>query len=1543
VAGSDRPNARDSSPDDFPLIPKAPRIPSAGAGGSSVSPPSPTEDGYSLRPPPTGVESSYSLRPPGDGGPSARPRRQRSVRPTPRAGLAPSSVPASRRFTNVSRILSLILCFLFAIVGAVPILAGVLVRTEGVRVWAAEKTSRLIEDQLGARATYEIHVEPWPLSLALENVVVEGDDDAGPFLRVERASVRPRIFSLLGGKLDAGDVEITGARARVVVRDGELKSFQPKLPEKESEDTGPPRPPFESLSITDADVDLDLEGVLARIHEVDVDLGIESDGAVEVALRAGGATMTRKRAWPGRPDEDAVDEDRLCKLETRLRYEPDGEVLLVRRLLLEAAADFDPDIGTRPACDLVPGDWRRVAVGAGALRIPVGALAASGEIPPIEGRVSATVPASIIHRFLDFPHATGTASLDLDIKHEPGSRFPTAAGRVQAAMVGIDGKVFSDVFEGRLTWKNERLLVDEARAVWGDGTFLIHDVVISPFEPGITLEAREIGADGVTIQGLLRDLGAHPQSHVGWDIARVDIPKFGGTLDPLALSGDLVARTKDFGVYDRPPHREGRRRMVSVDRGDVTGKLVIGPTAVTLQGMHLRTPKSEVFTSVKLGYKNDFGIDVGKGSKVDLGELSPLVAVDIGGVVDVEAHGTGTFEMPRVEGTIAAKEFSIGGFDAGNIRHAKVVFMPLWLDFADVELEKNQSYLVAPRLKVAFDAGADVLVDADVEALKAPYLQIADFLDVFHFSSDPRFSGLAGTVIGGGRVHYALGGPEDKCGGGALEIRAKTRLEKPHVFGETFDSGDLDVRFVYDDQAAGDAGMEVDVASASLRDDKGSIVGQLQVKRGGSLRGSLVGSGLSLDRLEGLGSAASYLDGEAHALATLGGTVSKPEARLDVSLGPLRLGARRLPPSRFFVDVESDTSNDRVGTTRCGHPISRPFDRATYDKDLPSGQFRLNGQIAGGQIRLEDLTISRQRSAVVRGRVSLSSLDLGTVLGGAVGVAAMSQLPEGSLSAQIDIKHLESGRLEATEAQMELFDLELARGGRKVELDEASDPLVLSRGTLVMPRLAMTIVDKSGLKVGFSAEGRIADIVSNPTVDAELAIAPFDLSKLRGDIEGLDRLEGTLSGDLAVKGPLMRPLLTGGAKLRGGGLAFSSPAVAVDDIEVDVAVGGGELRVTRATAKIGAGTVDVTGRIPIVGLGFGAGSATITARGVKVPVDDGIEIVADADLEGSIKPSLKGEANLPELRGTVRLVSFSYARPIGLSIDLGAVSRNLGRAEIETIDPDGDYLKFDINVVSQRPLAVRNDLADLRLEVVDPGIRIAGTNQRYGARGSLRLLSDSKLQLRAHEFDVQEGFIRFDNPNRVEALVDVRATTEIRRYAAAQDPGADTTGGSATGGEWDVGIHAHGSTDDLKLDLTSDPPLSQDDIVLLLTVGMTRAELDRSLLSSIGETVGLEALGALTGADKAVKSVVPIDYFHFGSGYSSRTGKTEPNVTVGKRITDDVRASVTTTLTERDVGANVEWRLRKGLSLQANYDNTNDIGSIIGNLGADLRWRLEFE
>ena len=75
------------------------------------------------------------------------------------------------------------------------------------------------------------------------------------------------------------------------------------------------------------------------------------------------------------------------------------------------------------------------------------------------------------------------------------------------------------------------------------------------------------------------------------------------------------------------------------------------------------------------------------------------------------------------------------------------------------------------------------------------------------------------------------------------------------------------------------------------------------------------------------------------------------------------------------------------------------------------------------------------------------------------------------------------------------------------------------------------------------------------------------------------------------------------------------------------------------------------------------------------------------------------------------------------------------------------------------------------------------------------------------------------------------------------------------------------------------------------------------------------------------------------------TGKTEPQLTVGKRLTNDLRASVTRGPQPRtgSCASNIEWRLNNRLSVQGSYDNINDVSSTVGNLGVDLRWRLEFE
>jgi translocation and assembly module TamB len=411
---------------------------------------------------------------------------------------------------------------------------------------------------------------------------------------------------------------------------------------------------------------------------------------------------------------------------------------------------------------------------------------------------------------------------------------------------------------------------------------------------------------------------------------------------------------------------------------------------------------------------------------------------------------------------------------------------------------------------------------------------------------------------------------------------------------------------------------------------------------------------------------------------------------------------------------------------------------------------------------------------------------------------------------------------------------------------------------------------------------------------------------------------------------------------------------------VDVHASGTELSAAGG-AKFAGGTVALQAKMPVRGTELGTLDSRITARGVRFTPVDGVSATFDADLTVAYDPNgHNGEngANLPRVSGDVTVDSFAYTRPISLATDLTSLGARAKRTQVTAYDPSLDLVAFDVRVRSRAPLVVKNNLVEVQLSIDSGALEVTGTNQRLGLRGELQTLPGGRFHFQSSEFDVRQGLIRFEDPTRIAPNVDVTAVTEYRRYtdtsaSAAAGAGTSTGGpaaasvGSTRGGSlWRITLHAYGDADNLKVDLTSEPSLSQEDIVLLLAVGMTRAELDQLQASSIGASIALNYLGAASGASNAVKQALPvIDDFRFGSAYSTVTGKTEPQLTIGKRLTNDVRASVTAGLSEdRELRSNIEWRLNNRFSVQGSYDNINDVSSsTLGNLGVDLRWRLEFE
>jgi translocation and assembly module TamB len=180
-------------------------------------------------------------------------------------------LPARNR--DFGRIWARVVCALLALLGALPLASGLFLSSRPVSAWAERETARVLKEQLGLSASYRVELNLLPLRLTLTDLLVPASDGGGPALQVSRIAVTPRIFSLLSGKLDAGDVEVDGPRARLVIQGGKVRNLDYRLPELPKTKRAPSKQaPFGSLSVGDARFNLQIDGTHVDTGELDLDV-----------------------------------------------------------------------------------------------------------------------------------------------------------------------------------------------------------------------------------------------------------------------------------------------------------------------------------------------------------------------------------------------------------------------------------------------------------------------------------------------------------------------------------------------------------------------------------------------------------------------------------------------------------------------------------------------------------------------------------------------------------------------------------------------------------------------------------------------------------------------------------------------------------------------------------------------------------------------------------------------------------------------------------------------------------------------------------------------------------------------------------------------------------------------------------------------------------------------------------------------------------------------------------------------------------------------
>jgi translocation and assembly module TamB len=1485
--------------------------------------------------------------------------------------LLGSPIDVRRRVWSVR--IARVLCTIFAVLGTLPLIASFLLRVPTVRDRISEETAKLVRNA-GIDARYTLAIKLWPLSVDMTDLYVASKDGKGPAVIAPRATVRPRIFALLSGKVEVDEVELVSPKIRLDIQGRRIVNLGIDIPDADpNKPSGPFHAPFSLVSVSNASVDVTYNKDRVELFGVDGDLTTQNkrEGSMlDGALRANRVAVRRvrpvnetevpKERRPVATGTEAVDEDELCDIDARFRYDPPKSIL-IRHFSAHGGLDMDAKADTFPSCGLTETDKRRVDVEIGHLSVELPpANAPEGSFPKVRGHINLRAPLAIANRVAEVPLSLdGVLTLDADIRYSGQSKLPEADGKLHVQGAVLDGMSLLEDIQSTFAIRNDVISSPETKVAIAKGLATITNVVVEPFAAGKPLRAS-LSVQNANFEELMKELKVSEHPHVAWDLMSVRVPMLRGTLEPFKLDGEMSASTSNFALYDVAVSAPTKSRIVGFQTAQLNGNVGVRPDALTFYGVRATLPHSVLeggFVSIGLDKKAKLQVDLPVG-KIGLEDVSPVAGLKLSGQGEVSVHVSGRTDDPDVKGDLSIQNFVLGDIPFGNITSGKAHVRKQVLELSEVKAIKNKSTYELTSARVDFGGSANMMFEGDVATAD---FGLRDFLALWKMEDDPRFLELDARLQANVGVRIIFGGPEDVCGDGVIQATAKATARKLNLYGERFEDAHADFDYKWIDRKASVYGVDAIVRSFALHKShplgghpSGSVLGSALISRGGLLKGSTVFDSLSLAKIDLMKGAQELFAGAVSGVATVNGTVSAYTVTGNADLTPVRINGVPYGSSEaHFVMSQVSHDPEPIGRTRCGGPIPAPFVRESYAKTaaLSQGEHRINGRFLGGQLLLDQFTVSREEQPTFRGRVGLRKLDVGSLKRVVAPADDIGWEDEdqaavfgGAISGDIQLEELSAKNPAAARATFSPTTVTLSASGQKLDLAAGTTVVSLANNQITVPPMVFKLSATAGFSGAFSLGGNVQNATDAPVLDLTAQITPIDLAILPVLAPKLSRASGTLTGSLHITGSPAHPDLDGAIQVRKGEFAMpGSPALS--NVTLDLTASESELKLAWGTARFAGGDLVLSGRMPLKGASTGTVEGTLVGRDLHLNPAEGIRTTLDCDLTiGASLLSTQRTKRLPRIAGTVTLASAEYTKAVNLdaSQTIEDLAGRATRTNVDNYDPSLDTALIDLNVRARSPIRVKNNLAEFLLNIEGTGLAITGTNQRFGLAGELRATAGGRLSFLANEFELRQVSIKFDDPTRIAPVVDATAVTEYRRFNASG--AATNAGANRATGQWRIALHAHGPAEDLKLDMTSEPNLSQEDITLLLTVGLTKAEVDQ-LGSNALSVLAYEAAGTASGADRAVKKYIPIDDFKFGSAYSPRTGRSEPNITLSKRLSQDVSASVTPGLSEdRQIRSSVEWRLSQSTGARVSYDNVNNLGAGgIGNAGVGFRWRLEFE
>ncbi len=420
----------------------------------------------------------------------------------------------------------------------------------------------------------------------------------------------------------------------------------------------------------------------------------------------------------------------------------------------------------------------------------------------------------------------------------------------------------------------------------------------------------------------------------------------------------------------------------------------------------------------------------------------------------------------------------------------------------------------------------------------------------------------------------------------------------------------------------------------------------------------------------------------------------------------------------------------------------------------------------------------------------------------------------------------------------------------------------------------------------------VADDV-NKQFDVYVDMNEANLSALPLMFKEVQSADGAIHGVVHVTGNLSNILANGTVELANGSMQLQSLKKPVTQLKGQLAFRGNHVDITGSTT-MGKGNAGLSGNIGWMGSGITSYYGALQMKGIEIghafytgPLDGELYIVDKQDM-----PTLVGNIILHDVVASIPLTLESSDTSIPLGLDL-------------TIDAKD-------NVRLYNPL-----LYDMFLQ---GKVKFEGTVGEPKASGKLSV-NKGHVKYLKNRFKITEGQAKFVTGSIIPEL-NVRSMANVKNYR--------------------ISLQAEGPATQMRLKLTSEPNLSERQIISLLTFGrnvgnasgVTSEDANALLTSSLQslafgyiedvlqDTLGLDLVNITTGS---------LD----GKDSRDLQEKNNFNVTIGKYVVPDLMITLTRGLKNDHVSYGFQYDINRSISATGWINNENK-----RYLGAQWRYRF---